>query len=352
MFKAAGEALVFLVIGLIVSPAVISCGGDRNNQKDNTEFTTDDDDVNVINVVESADPNADWDCESECECYTDYLTFIELTGAYSHPISEQDLEEQFDDIASLNTPLIEEQLSEDELRDALITNMNIGFLREDIDERLLQVVTTDLNEYEDYYERKLLFIDPYVGTFKGILLTPKSSGPHPGVVAIHGHWDNAEIFKVTYYGDMFPSRGYAILMLTMRNMCVDEFENLFTRSMLLSGFTAMGVRSYETLLGLKYLRYIPEVDENRIGLIGHSGGSVTNNLTIRTENLFKAMVTDCTGEYTNMGDGSLIDEAAPSLWPYHMLINDFSTSSTPIMPVPYGFTGLQEEIFQFFYSTL
>ncbi len=389
MFKAAGEALVFLVIGLIVSPAVISCGVSEDNQKHNSNIASDDDetdnhdsdnndddtndnlnddvdddtydyiddDVNAdddINVEEWQDPNADWDCDSHCECVADYLRFIELADRYSNPISEEELARQLDEIGNGNVRLVEGPLTEDELREALISRMNIGFLRENIDGRLLQVITTETIEFPEYREKHLLFTDPYVGSFKGILLIPKSAGPHPGIVAIHGHWDSAEVFR-DEFGNKCPSKGYAILMLTMRNMCVDYYENLFTRSLLLSGFTAMGIRSYETLLGLKYLRFLPEVDGARIGLIGHSGGSVANNLTIRTEKIFKAMVTDCFRHYIgfNMdGEGYLADESAPNIWPYHELINEISTSSIPIMAVPYGYEDKEEEIFQFFNSNL
>jgi len=226
--------------------------------------------------------------------------------------------------------------------------MNIRFLRRKVNERLLEVITVGKSETSEYFEKELLFVDPFVGVFKGILLTPKTKGPHPGIVAIHGHYDNAEIYRDGYGGSEYPSQGFAILMLTMRIDCADTSENQFTYDFLLGGFTAMGIRSYETILGLKYLRYIPEVDEDRIGLIGHSGGSCASNLTIRVETKFKAFVSDYLGTYYNFFDGVAIDETTPDLYPYHLLINDFSTSSIPILKVPYGYSNGMDEIFEFF----
>ena len=55
----------------------------------------------------------------------------------------------------------------------------------------------------------------------------------------------------------------------------------------------MAVRIYEVLLLHKLLRCRPDIDTERLGLIGHSGGSAVGNLAIRVApEIFDAYVSD------------------------------------------------------------
>jgi hypothetical protein len=301
-------------------------------------------------VIEEEDLDADWNCRYPEHCLADYLTFLSLANDYAEPIPQEELDREIWDVENGNVEVIHDPIPEPDLRDTILTIMNIGFLSEGINERVLHVTTIRKDETPEYYERELLFEDPYVGKFKGILLTPKGQGPFPAVIAIHGHRDQAYIYRDRYHGNEYPVHGYMILMLTMRAMGIDLCEHMASELFLLNGFTLMGMRIYETLLGLKYLRYLPNVGDERIGLIGHSGGSSTSNLTIRIEQGFKAYVSDLTIDYCEWG--TVIEpyhcETIPRLYPYSLLINDFQTSSVPIKKVPYAYTNGMEEIFQFF----
>jgi dipeptidyl aminopeptidase/acylaminoacyl peptidase len=118
---------------------------------------------------------------------------------------------------------------------------------------------------------------------------------------------------------------------------------------LLRGFNLVGLRVYETLLGLKYLRSRPEVDPDRVGLIGHSGGSSASNLTVRLESAVRAYVSDCAVDWFKSSDFELYHcETAPALFPYHEVINDFATAPVPVKAVPYGYPNGMAEIFDFF----
>ena len=92
------------------------------------------------------------------------------------------------------------------------------------------------------------------------------------------------------------------------------------------------------------------MDPARIGLIGHSGGSSTGNLTVRLGAGFAAYVSDYHVEYAEwVADFEVIHcETVPALYPYAALINDFATSATPVLTVPYGYTDGVEPIFGFF----
>lgn len=304
---------------------------------------------NAYCVFEQEDLGAQWECEEAGDCVEDYLAFVDLAPQYADPISEEELEQQLLDIEEERVELVDDIIPEQEFRDLLIEKLNVDFLREKINKRWLLVTLIDFAEDEEYLFRRLLFTDPYVGTWEGILLLPKEVEPFPAVIAIHGHSDSAESYMLNYHGRECPSHGYAILMLTMRAMNCGYSEDLVTRTMLLNGFTFMGLRHYETILALKYLYYLPEIDNDRIGLIGHSGGSVTNNLTIRIESGFQAYVTDEGSHYYNVDDyGYLSDDTTPAVHPYYPVVNGFPTLSVPNLHVPYGYTNGMGEIFDFF----
>ena len=301
-------------------------------------------------VIEYSDNDVESDCICPETCICDYLAFPDLAEAYARPISEGVLSQQLRAAEDGSVALITEAMTSEAFRDAIVDALNIRFLVECINQRPLTVVTSPQPDRADCRETKLVFSDPYVGAFEGILLTPVTDGPFPAVIAVHGHRDNARIYAEKYGGYEYPRRGYAILMLTMRGMAIDIFEHEASKQLLLEGFSLIGIRVYETLLALKYLRFREDIDETRIGLIGHSGGSSTSNLTVRIEHGFAAYVSDLAIDYIDLG--TLIEpwhcETLPALYPYNKLISDFSTSPVPVLLVPYGYPDGLNGIFDFF----
>ncbi|HID11611.1 MAG TPA: alpha/beta fold hydrolase [Candidatus Latescibacteria bacterium] len=102
----------------------------------------------------------------------------------------------------------------------------------------------------------------------GILHVPEGRGSNPGVVLFHGctgsksedHWIFVKLAR------RLCGEGFVVLRFDFRNSCDSEgdFED-----MTVSGEISDGLRSLEWFSGL------PEVDENRIGLLGLSlGGAV------------------------------------------------------------------------------
>ena len=329
-----------------------------NNQDDDDDDDDDDEDdpaapdvfefAGESNIEVTYDLGADWDCNFSHDCVDDYLDFIVKAKDYSFPISEDELKQQFIDIFNGIDQILVDPIEFMQFRKEIIDVLNIRFLLDGINNRLLKVVVTNDWETDTYIRKELLFKDPWVGTFRGILLTPQNLDSYPGILAIHGHGDDAETFFNAYFGNEYPSKGYAILMLEMRVNGADYYEDMISREFLLNGFALLGIRLYEIELGYKFLKSIEGVDSSHIGLIGHSGGSVNNNVLIRFDNRFKANITDCMGIYTNNYFGTIIDEAVPGLYKYHLLINDFSTATIPVKEVPYGFPNGSDELFVFF----
>ena len=117
----------------------------------------------------------------------------------------------------------------------------------------------------------------------------------------------------------------------------------------------MTVRVYEALLGLKFLRGRDEICNDRIGLIGHSGGSVALNLLVRLWPHAKAYVSDLTAIHFNVGEpleghvyGQIADETHPGLARLSGNLNVLDTVETPVLTVPYGYSDGPVQMFEFF----
>jgi hypothetical protein len=286
----------------------------------------------ALNVVETEEPGADWACTDNNSCTADYLAFPgKVPAAYHHPITQAQLQSQLTALLLGQVPLATGPLTADQLAQTIRDDANFGFLQDGIDARKLEVATTARSQTADYEERDLLFRDPFVGTFKAVLLVPKNAGPgpYPAVLAVHGHGDTAEIYRDNYHGHEWPAQGYAILMLTMRAMNIDTSENTVWHALITEGLSLIGIRVYESLLGFKYLRYLSEIDHARIGLIGHSGGSSTGNLTVRIEPRLRAFVSDNQVNWFVSGLEMYHCETLPALYPYNQLIDDFTDLRDP-----------------------
>jgi hypothetical protein len=319
---------------LVVAVAVLGCGNG--------------DDGSPLRVEESEQLGTTWDCLDPGDCIEDYLEFSDLASEYSHPIGEEELNSWINDCRYGRVPVHTEELKPETLREGLIGALNIRFLLEGLDKRSLEATIIRREDHGDYIEEEILFWDPWVGTFQGILLLPPDPGPHRGIVAVHGHSDSAAVFRDDYYGTAYPPEGFAILMLTMRAMSFDQKEAEATWALLRSGFNLIGLRIYESLLGYKYLRWREDVDQYRIGLIGHSGGSSTGNLTIRLEPRLRAYVSDHMVAYMTSDSDIIHCETVPAVYPYNRLINYFDTAEVPVLSVTYGYPDGPGELIEFF----
>ncbi len=347
---------------------------DDDGGEDDDETEADGDDISVATTMEITTAANAWPIDRLLNPYNireieasnqvfepnwkDYFRFIDLAADHARPISTRQLWRQFAKIAqelvNVYDPVAEGYLQDNDTLASLITKaLNLDFLLDGINERELVVTTVRRSETDYYFKREMIFSDPLVGDFQGILMTPKTEGPHSAVIAIHGHNETASSYIYYYDGEAYPKNGIALLALTMRADTADEAESQVSQSLLEAGFSFMALRVYETCLALKYLQYRPEFDNDRIGLIGHSGGSVTSNLTARIVPGFRAYVSDLQGWYFNILPGPVIvDETTPLLYPYNNAINYPDSYPIPIMLVPYGYTDGMSEILEFFNKEL
>jgi hypothetical protein len=315
-----------------------------------------------------------WSCVFPAFCSADYDAFPQRAKKDRHPVTDTQLTNRLiamwaGQVTILKTAPVEG------LQAALIDALNVRFLIDGVRTVSTKVMTIQDQVYPypneasgTYRERQLLFTDPYIGTFKGILLTPNpsagtTSARIPVVLALHGHTEQAENYRDTYAAREYPRNGLGILMITSRVMDPWLGEHEVSKNLLLNGFTLMGLHVYEALIALKYLGCQPEVNSERLGLIGHSGGSSAGNLLIRlAPDRIKAYVSDLTIDYSMLNIPEPYHcETIPNVHHYHQLINDFTTAARPVRTVPYEYkTKLPNgttisaipEIISFFKTTL
>jgi hypothetical protein len=266
-------------------------------------------------------------CPDPASCIADYLALPSRLALPDPPLAGEQVDAR---VAGLRAvPLSADPLAAGEIETAL------GFppLRAALAEQVATVSSAPSDP-----GLALVFHDPLVGAFEGILLLPPGEGPFPAVLALHGHGDRAERFIELHHGRDYPARGIALLALTFRGMNIDAHEHRATRELLAHGLHLMGVRAYEALRALAYLRSLPRIDARRIGVIGHSGGSSLGNLLVRLDPRLAAYVSDHQVDYRSSGWREPYHcETVPGLFPIHRQVNDLSTAGLPVLRVRYGY---------------
>lgn len=272
-------------------------------------------------------------------CHADYFALPDRApaSAITH-ITDDELEGQFGEIRSGDWPMVEGDLEPAELADAVVEAANIGWLLDGLETRELKVTEWDSGDEPGWRYRSWMLEDEYVGKLRGVTILPDGEGPFPAIVVAHGHteadWEWIEQFD----GWELTRRGFAVIVPTLRNNEADQAEHDVTMHLLRSGLTFAGVRVYEHLLAQKYAASLPYVDPCRIGLVGHSGGAVTGNLTIRVSVGFTAYVSDLASDYfTEAGPTLWLDETAPALNSLYRQVNDFDRSHRPILKLGYNY---------------
>ena len=309
----------------------------------------------VVDTTVFEDPALldDPSCTHLGENVADYMALPEQFADARRQISEPELSDLFTSIESGGVGHREGELDPEELRDVVLEALRTPFLFADLETRPLRWARFPADPGDPWGGERLVLHDPVLGCFPALALVPDGDGPHPTVQALHGHTDTPRSYTDDYFGTLYQDTGALLFVAGTRAFNGDAWEDRVTREMLLNGFTMMGVRVAEHLIGYRYLRSRADVDPSRIGLIGHSGGSIAGNLTVRVEPRYAGYVSDATGAYHNIGEGGLlVDETAPSVFPLQYLVNDFGTSEVPVLQVPYQYTDGPEPIFDFFDATL
>lgn len=290
-------------------------------------------------IVEQTDLGASWSCGAGC--LDAWFTLADRYPEAAHPVPAEEVAAQVAALA--DAPPAESQgLAGQELRGALLEGLNLGFLLDAPDAPLTVTLIAE-QEHDTYADRTLLFEGPATGTFPARLLVPHGPGPFPAVVGLHGHGDTPSKFLDKYMGHELADAGYVVLVPLLRAHDCSQTENDVARALLEDGFTLMGMRVWEALLMARYLKSRPFVAPDRLGLLGHSGGSSTANLVVRVTGCYAALVTDYLQDYRNTcGPDDIHCETIPAVAPLAPDVNDASTLPIPRLKVSYAFEGDEE----------
>jgi hypothetical protein len=118
-----------------------------------------------------------------------------------------------------------------------------------------------------FTEREVAFSNDGV-TLAGTLILPKGSGPHPGMVMIHGSGPVTRRGP-RYVADLFADRGIAVLVYDKRGTGGSTGQWMGASHVALAG---------DAEAGLKLLRRQPEIDANRVGVFAASEGGYVGPL--------------------------------------------------------------------------
>ncbi|MBR2373007.1 MAG: acetylxylan esterase, partial [Lentisphaeria bacterium] len=161
-------------------------------------------------------------------------------------------------------------------------------------------------EREDFIVEKVIYDSrPDFPVCANLYIPKKRTGKVPGVIFLCGHAQEGR-FSETYQAVMISlcRKGCVVLAIDPIGQgerrqypdddiyCCSE-HNLFNRRMLLSGDNMGAWRVYDAVRGLDYLLSREEVDPERVGVTGNSGGGTLTTLVAGVDDRFKAAAPSC-----------------------------------------------------------
>ena len=164
-------------------------------------------------------------------------------------------------------------------------------------------------------------------TLPGVRMTanlylPESPGRHPAILAVHGHWRGAKQDPVVQARCIGAAKlGFAVLAVDAFGAgeravgkALGEYHGEMTAATLLpTGQTLAGLQVYENARALAYLATRPEVNADRVGVTGASGGGNQTMYAFAMIDGLKAAVPVCSvGNYRSyLGAACCMCELVP-----------------------------------------
>ena len=298
--------------------------------------------------------------ESECpemlECVSPYQRFAALPevldAAEPYADCEAELTGWFADRVAGGAPQWNPRPPEDgrSVGEQIIERSHLGFLFEPdafwsrpldvaIGEETIRTSGTGMA----YRQREVFFVDPLVGDVRALHLLPLDAAESVAtVVVLPGHAEGPEQHRDLRFAQYLPEHGLAAVILNFRAWYM-PWDHQATVGLLCQGQSMMMVRAYEAMLAFKYLEAIPEGCGSRLGMLGHSGGSLTANLLAWLEvNPTQALVSDLMSGYQGVeefqGTWAVDCETHEQLSGLAAPTNDLTHAPIPVRQVPYGYS--------------
>lgn len=172
----------------------------------------------------------------------------------------------------------------------------------------------------DDYIVETVTIQPYPGFFLGgNIYRPKGTGPFPGVLCPHGHFKHGRltdnmVSSIPGRCINFAKQGYVAFSYDMVGYCdTRQASHTFAddRISSLYGINLLGLQLWNSIRALDFLLSLPEVDTNRIGITGASGGGTQTFLLTAVDDRFQAAAP--VNMVSNTMQGGDLCENAPGL---------------------------------------
>lgn len=177
----------------------------------------------------------------------------------------------------------------------------------------LNARTISREDKGDYIQEKVVYESEPGEEVPAYLLIPKGlKGPAPAVFCHHQHNAEFQIGKSEVvgmlgnpeqaYGKELAQRGYIVLAADA--LCFEErredsldggaaYERFIATTLLLQGSCLQSRNIWDVIRGIDYLTERPEVDEGRIGMVGHSLGGQETIFTAAFEERIKVVAVSC-----------------------------------------------------------
>ena len=177
----------------------------------------------------------------------------------------------------------------------------------------------DRTEREDYTVEKVYF-ESYPGFFvTGNLYRPKGKdGPFPGLANPHGHWPDGrladeEVGSVPGRCINFAKQGYVAFSYDMvgRNDSLQIPHDYQTEVADLWGVGLLGLQLWNSVRVVDFLQSLPDVDPDRIGCTGTSGGGTQTFMLMAIDERVKVAAPVCM--VSGIMQGGCLCENSPTL---------------------------------------
>ena len=202
-----------------------------------------------------------------------------------------------------------------QLRDHLLVSMGCYPMPE---KTPLQVQRFDRTEYDGYAIEKVYFESLPGFYVTGNLFLPLGDGPHPGMLSVHGHWGDGRLTHEE--NNSIPTR---CITLAREGFVVFSFDMIgYVDSVQMThrwgepadwlwGYSAHGLQFWNSVRALDFITSLPEVDAERIGMTGASGGGTQTYCLMATDERIDAAAP--VNMISSHFQGGCVCENAPNL---------------------------------------
>ncbi|MBX3423888.1 MAG: acetylxylan esterase [Pirellulaceae bacterium] len=160
---------------------------------------------------------------------------------------------------------------------------------------------TGIVERSQYRIEKIVFeSQPGLFVTANLYLPSAPAGPLPCVVYLNGHWPSLDGAKTGYQNcyQWYPRNGFALLVIDP--MGYGEIPGIHHGTQRLGrwhwtslGYTPAAVELWNAMRAVDWLEQRPEVDSNRIGVTGISGGGVMTQYLTALDQRIKVAAASC-----------------------------------------------------------